>query len=57
MDCSPLGSYVHGILQARSALPFPSPGELPNPLSSALQVDALPLSHQGSLNISVLYPI
>ena len=41
----------------QGALPFSSPGELPNPLSSALQVDALPLSHLGSLNISVLYPI
>ena len=29
MDCSPPGSSVHGILQAR--LPFPSPGDLPNP--------------------------
>ena len=26
-----VGSYVHGILQARSGLPFPSPGDLPNP--------------------------
>ena len=26
MDCSPSGSYVHGILQARSGFPFPSPG-------------------------------
>ena len=35
-----------------SRLPFPSPGNLPNPeiepMSSALQVDSLPLSHQGS---------
>ena len=35
-----------------SALPFPSPGDLPNPgikpMSPALQVDSLPLSHQGS---------
>ena len=36
--CSPMGcnlpvSSVHGILQARnwSGLPFPSPGDLPNP--------------------------
>ena len=40
------GSSVHGILQARilEGLPFPSPGELPDPgikvWSSALQVDA-----------------
>ena len=56
-DCSPSGSSVHGILQARSGLPFPSPGELPNPVSPALQVDSLPLNHRGSLNISELYPI
>ena len=34
-------------------LPFPFPGDLPDPgikpASPALQVDALPLSHQGSL--------
>ena len=35
-----------------SGLPFPSPGDLPNPgiklASLALQVDSLPLRHQGS---------
>ena len=33
MNCSPPGSSVHGIFQTRywSALPFPSPGHLPNP--------------------------
>ena len=33
MDCSPPGSSVHGILQARilDGLPFPSPGNLPDP--------------------------
>ena len=33
MDCSPPGSSVHGILQARmlSGLPFPSPWDLPDP--------------------------
>jgi len=34
MDCSPLGSSVHGIFQACiycSGLPFPSPGDLPDP--------------------------
>ena len=52
MDCSPPGSSVHGISQARiprSGLPFPSPGDLPDPGiepgSPALQVDSLPLSH------------
>ena len=40
-----------------SALPFPPPGDLPNPgiepesLSSALQVDSLLLSHLGSLKL------
>ena len=40
-----------------SGLPCPPPGDLPNPgikpaspATSALQVDSLPLSHQGSLN-------
>ena len=47
MDCSPPGSSVHGILQARILewLPFPSPGDLPDPgiepRSPALQADAL----------------
>ena len=35
-----------------SGLPFPSPGDLPDPgiehVSPALQVDSYPLSHQGS---------
>ena len=33
IDCSPPGTSVHGILQARilSGLSFPSPGDLPNP--------------------------
>ena len=58
MDCSPPGSSVHGILQARIlewvAVPFsiPSPGDLPNHQSNP----GLPhcrqilyhLSHQGS---------
>ena len=32
-DCSPPGSFVHGILQARklSRWPFPSPEDLPDP--------------------------
>ena len=50
MDCSPPGSSVHGILQAKiqkywSGLPFPSPGDLPNPgiepRSLASQADPL----------------
>ena len=33
MDCSPPGSSVHGISQTRilEQLPFPTPGDLPNP--------------------------
>ena len=48
MDCSPPGSSVNGILQARiwEWVPFPSPGDLPNPGikpgSPALQADSLP---------------
>ena len=47
------GSSVHGILQARiqSGLPFPSPGDLPNPGielgSPALQASLSDPSHQG----------
>ena len=56
VDCSPPGSSVHGILQARywSGLPCPPPGDLldprTEPRSPTLQVDSLPLSHQGSPN-------
>ena len=48
MDHSPPGSSVHEIFQARILewLPFPSPGDLPNPGiepgSLALQADSLP---------------
>ena len=33
VDCSPPGSSLHGILQARILewLPWPPPGDLPNP--------------------------
>ena len=54
MDCSPLGSSAHGILQARILewLTMPSSGDLPNPGiepgSPALQAGSLLLSHQGS---------
>ena len=38
-----------------SGLPFPSPGDLPDPgiepASLALQADSLPLSHPGSPNM------
>ena len=53
MDCSLPDSSVHGILQAKywSGLPFPSPGDLPDPAiepgSPALQADALPTELPG----------
>ena len=54
MDCSPPGSSIHGILQARvppewAAISFS--GDLPNPgiesRSPALQADALPSEPPG----------
>ena len=62
MDSVPPGSSVHGILQARilEGLPFPSPGDLPNPGikpgSSALQADSSqsePLKKLFYLNLSL----
>ena len=47
MDCSPPGSLVHEIIRQEywNALPFPSPGDLPNPGmdpgSPALQAGSL----------------
>ena len=57
MDCSPPGSSVHGIFQTRIlewvAISFsrglPNPRIKPaSPMSPALQVDSLPLSHWGN---------
>ena len=54
MDCSLPGSFVHRILQARilSELPFPSPGDLPDPGIEpgppALQADSLLSEPAGS---------
>ena len=45
VDCSPPGSSIHGILQAKywNGLPFPCPGDIPNPgielRSPTLQAD------------------
>ena len=57
-----LGFSVHGILLARilSGLPFPSPGDLPNPGiesgSPALQADALPDSGTSeNKNVTFVY--
>ena len=51
LDCSPPDSSAHGILQARILewLPFPSPGDLPNPgikpTAPAEQTGSVPLNH------------
>ena len=45
-DCSPSGSSVHGILQARILEWVSDPGI--KSASPALEVHSLPLSHQGS---------
>ena len=53
MDCGPPGSSVQGILQVKylSGLPFPSPGDLPDPgiepRSLTLQADSLPAEPPG----------
>ena len=63
LDCSPPGSSVHETFRQDywSELPFPTPGDLPDPEikptalgSPTLQADSLPLSHQGSLNSFIL---
>ena len=62
MDCSPLGSSVHGILQVRilKGLPFSSPGDLPDPgiepRSPALQADSLPSEPPGKPSGAILSP-
>ena len=59
--CSPPGSSVHGILQARywSGWPCPPPGDLPNtgtePASLALQVDSLPTVPPGNPSGNIYY--
>ena len=60
MDCSQSPLYMELFRQEYwSGLPFPTPGDLPDPgikpvslESPALEAGALPLSHQGSLNAS-----
>jgi len=59
MDCSPTRLFCPWYFRSRSeywsGLPFPPPGELPNPgikplspVSPALQADSLPMSYWGS---------
>ena len=62
MGCSPPGSSVHGILQARIlewvAISFSRGSSRPGiqPTSSALQVDSSPQSHQGSPSVGIACP-
>ena len=63
-NCSPPGSSVQGILQARILewVAFPPPGDLPDPgikpaspLAPALQADSLLLSHWGRQKLIYLF--
>ena len=60
MDCCLSGSSVHGISQERilEQLPFPSPGDLPDPGiepgSPALQVDSLLSEPSGKPKMKLL---
>ena len=51
LDCSPPGSSVHGFSRQEywSGLPFPSPGDLPDPGLLYCRQLLYHLSHQGSL--------
>ena len=64
MDCNLPGSSVHGILQERILewLPFPTPGELPDPgiepaspMPPALHADSLLTEPSGKLKITMIY--
>ena len=63
MDCSPLGSSVHGILQARMLawVAIPSSGDFLNsgikPGSPALQADSLPSQPPGKPQSSIFSPL
>ena len=58
MDCSPPGSSVHGISQARileqMAISSSKGSSWPRDQTPSLQADSLPLSHEGSPNPSIL---
>ena len=58
MDCSPPGSSVHGILSMQeywSGLPFPPPGDLPNPGIKTVSLMSLSLAGGGGEGWWVLY--
>ena len=63
MDCSPLGSSVHGISQIRILewLPFPSPAYLPDPgiepMSLALAGRFFTAEPPGKVIINITYII
>ena len=63
VDCSPPGSSVHGILQARILewVAFPSTGDLPNPEiksgSPALRVNCLQSEQSGEPSFYLNYLI
>ena len=54
MDCSPLGSSIRGIFWQEHWLPFPPPGDLPNPgtepVSPALAGRFFPAAPQSPFN-------
>ena len=58
MDCSPPGSSVHGVLQARILewVAMPLPGDLRNPgIEPALQVDSSPSEPPGKPIYGYMY--
>ena len=63
MNCSSPGSWVHVFPKKEywSGLPFPSPGDLPDPEieagSPTLQADALPSEPPGKPNLPLEKPI
>ena len=61
MGCSPPGSSIHGISQARIPewVAIPSPGDIPDagiePRSPVLQADFLPSEPPGKKNTNIVY--
>ena len=56
MDCSPAGSSVHGIFQARimGGLPFPIPGDLPDPGIELMSLASPALADRSFTNSTTL---
>ena len=55
MDCSPPGSSVHGILPASNGMPFPPPGDRPDPGIEPASLTSLALAG-WFFNTSALVP-